>query len=70
MRARHRADLVGSTNLSIDFLSFESSDEEKDVINVHSLPWRSRDYMYASNCDWSNIYNRIEQIPKCVGQKG
>ena len=46
--------------LSIDFMSFESSDEE-DVINVHSLPWRSksksfRDYMYASNCDWSNIY--------------
>ena len=40
---------MGSTNLSIDFLSFESSDEEKDVINVHSLPWRckskrSRDY--------------------------
>ena len=52
---------------------FESSDE-KDVINVHSLPWRSkskrsRDYIYASNCDWSNIYNRIELIPKCVGQR-
>lgn len=28
--------------LSLEYMSFESSDDEESVIRVHSLPWRSK----------------------------
>ena len=28
--------------LSIEYMSFESSDDKEDAITVHSLPWRSQ----------------------------